>query len=185
MKYLRIVVGLALVALVSAFIVNATHAQGVTAQPGYIENGAVNDFGNGPVEIKILSGNASVAAAVASGTLSSTTATVLTLTGTPTLPPCVGCAIGTNAGATTTTVVSSSGNTITITATLGALTNGTTLIGWGIPCTASPPAGVRAAQIQPGQPGGSDYPFYSLGRICGYAPNGPGAMILTFPIGAH
>jgi hypothetical protein len=183
MKYLRILVGLAFVAWASAFIGPAVNAQTVTAQPGYIENGAVNDFGNGPLEVKVLNGNASIAAAVVNGTLASSTATLLTLTATPTLPPCVGCAIGSNAGATTTTVVTSSGNTITITATLGALTPGTSVIGWGIPCTASPPAGIRTAQITPAATG--DYPFYSLGRICGYSPNGPGAQILTFPIGAH
>jgi hypothetical protein len=175
-------VGIALGLL--AFYATLAGAQTIVIpQPAYIENGAANDFGNGPIEMKVLQGQASAAAATSSGVVASETATVLTMSATPTLPPCVGCVI--QAAGATTSVVTSSGNTITITATIGALVNGTTVVAWGIPCTASPPAGVRVAPLVPGQPGGTDLPFNSSGRICGYAPNSPGALVLTFPIGAH
>lgn len=183
MTKLRNIVAAAALAAV-AFLPSFVAAQSVTPQPAYIASDGANDFGNGPVEMKVLQGNAAIAAATSSGTVASSTATLLTMSATPTLPPCVGCVIQ-GATAATTSVVTSSGNTITLAATIGAVTGGSTTIAWGIPCTTSPPAGVRVAPVSSGQPGGTDLPFYSYGRICGYGANGPGAMVLTFPIGAH
>jgi len=180
MKYFRTLVALAAAVLLSA----AAMAQTVAPQPGYVDPGSINDFGNGPLEVKILTGSAQIGAALETGTLATSTATILTMVTTPTTLPCVGCYVGSNAGATTTTVVSATGKTISLTATLGALTPGTSVIAWGIPCAAAPVTGQKAALLQAGQPSG-DYPFYTAGRICGYAQNGPGAMVLTFPIGAH
>lgn len=179
-------------------------AQSVISLPTYIDNsGGAKDFGNGPLEFKILQGSAIITTSQGFGTVSSVSGTLITLTATPTTPPCINnnnvatqtalnCAVG-GGGITPGTLIGSyNASTGTGTGTgpsIGISTLNTTngifagmQIGWGGACPATPPGG---SPVQAQQPGPGDLPFYTYARLCGYAQFSPGATVLPFAIGAH
>lgn len=178
----------ALAAIVGAMLMSEVgRAQTVTPLPAYVNPGTVTDLGNGPVELKIIQGNALLATSSGAGIGSTSgSSTALTLTTTPATPPCVGCVItgvinanGSNPVATGTTVINYNGTTTVGLSSAQTIAAGTSLV-WGAACPTTP--GV----VLPVQGGvGGDFPFYTLARICAYSPNGPGAAVLPFAIGAH
>lgn len=165
-------------------------AQVVTQLPVYIDNstsaGAAvpYDFGNGPLEFKLLQGSVALFTSQGSGVGSTSgSSTTLTLTATPTVPPCVGCTIS-GPGITSGTTVSAFNGTTTITLSAAMTVPASSALAWGAACPSSS-SGFRVALMQPGQPIGGDIPFYTQARICGAAPFGGGGLVLPFAIGAH
>lgn len=160
-------------------------AQVVTQLPAYLNVNTITDLGNGPLELRTVLGNAWLFTAQGSGTGTATT-TALTLTATPATPPIVGGFISCNAptncsipaNTTVTAFNGTTGVTLSATATITAAQ-----VNWGAACPAynggTPPYPALQLQV------GLDLPLYTQSRICGYSNNGPGAQILTFPIGAH
>lgn len=156
-------------------------AQIVTQLPAPIVANSITDFGNGPLELRVLLGNAWMFTSQGSGTGTSAGTTALTLTATPATPPCIGCIISGGAipaGTTVTAFNGTTGITTSVATTVTAIT-----VSWGAAC---PPFanGLPAPNVAL-QPGGPDLPLFTQSRICGYAANGPGAQIVVFPIGAH
>lgn len=202
MKYLHILIGLGLAAI--SFITNAD-AQTAAKQPAFIQSQQWADLGNGPTSIMPLEGAGSIylSGGGAGVTATAAASTAVTLSGTPAIAPCVGCALTcapTNTAVCTipanTTVLAYNGTT-TITAS-AAVTVTAASLNWGAACPAataanvpgvSPstvaslgaPINVRASAVQIGL---SAYPIYSAARICPYGSQG-GLSFLTFPIGAH
>jgi hypothetical protein len=163
----------------------AALSQVVTRLPVYIDNnGSVYDFGNGPLEFRVMSGSMSLFTSQGSGVGSTSgSSTSLTLTATPASnPPCVGCSIS-GTGITAGTTVSAFNGTTSITLSAAMTVASSTALAWGAACPASA-AGYRIMQLQPGQSGG-DIPMYTYARICGAAQFSPGATVLPFAIGAH
>jgi hypothetical protein len=158
-------------------------AQTVTQQPTpIINNGSYTDFGNGPLELKLMQGQAQLLTSLGSGTGSTSgSSTTLTLTATPTTAPCVGCEIS-GAGITSGTTVAAFNGTTTITLSAAMTVAASTPLSWGAACPASP-FGTGTTLIQAAV--GGDFPFYTQARVCGYSANGAGGAALTFPIGAH
>lgn len=178
MKYLRTIAGLALVALSAAL----AQAQTVVRLPVAIPNSsAIVDLGNGPLELRILQGNAQIFTSQSSGVGSTSgSSTTLTLTATPTTIPCIGCGIsGTGITAGTTVASYNSGLIIGLSAAMTVASS--TAIAWGAACpsTASSPA-IAAV---PGA--GLDLPLYTYARVCAGAQFSAGAQVLPFAIGAH
>lgn len=165
-------------------------AQDVVQLPGYIDNTpAVTDLGNGPQQLKILSGAAAVFTSQSSGVRNTNAAgmsTTIPLTAVPATPPCVGCLVsGTQtsgaaipAGVRVTAYDGVTGITISSGLTIAA---GTT-ISWGAACP-STVGSTRVALLQAGV--GGDPPLYTQARLCATAQNAAGAAYLSFPIGAH
>jgi hypothetical protein len=165
------------------------HAQTVIQVPIYLDNGVpvpIYDFGNGPLEVRVLQGNASIFSMQGSGVstaVAASTTMVLQATAAAT-PPCVGCVIS-GAGITAGTTVAAFNGTTTITLSAAMTVANGTPVSWGMSCPTSLTT-QRVMQLQPGQPAGApDTPLYTYARLCGAAPNGPGAAVLTFPIAAH
>lgn len=176
-------------------------AQTVTQLPAYVDQGGPRDFGNGPIELKIVQGNAIFTTSQGFGVISSVSGTLITLTATPTSTPCIingtiatntvlNCAIG-GGGITAGTLVGSynvstgtgtgTGPSIGIpTGINNTAVNAGQPIGWGAACPASPPAGVTLQASV-----GGDFPFYTYARVCAYQQFGPGALVMPFAIGAH
>lgn len=180
LKYARVALFAALAWLAAAVPVDA---QVVTQLPIYLDNsGVVYDFGNGPLEIRMLQGNAGIFTSQGSGVGSGTTTTI-TLTATPTVPPCVGCAIS---GGTliASSIVTAFNGTTTITTNTSQTVAASTPLAWGAACPTSS-VGNRVMLLQPGQPPTADIPIYTLARICGGAQFTAGATVIPFPIGAH
>ncbi len=178
-------------------------AQTVTSMPAYVNPGAAGyDFGNGPIELKVIQGNAIFTTSQGFGTVSSMAGTLIVLTATPTSPPCVNstlatlvtlnCAIGGGAITSGTLVGSYNASTGTGTGTgpsigvnnLGnnPLIAGMT-VGWGAAC----PASISGPAVPVQASVGGDFPFSTTARVCGYSPasSGPGAAVLPFTLGAH
>lgn len=158
-------------------------AQVVTQLPIYLDNSAaVSDLGNGPVEIRVVQGSASLFTSSGSGVGSTSGSSVtLVLTATPATPPCIGCFIS-GAGVTTGATVSAYNGTTTVTLSNASTIAASTALAWGAACPTTT-AGVRSMLVQAGV--GADFPLYTTARICGGAPYSPGATILPFAIGAH
>lgn len=172
----------AIIAVAALFAVPAP-AQVVTQLPVYINPGVATDFGNGPLELRLLNGNALLTTSQSSGVGSTSGAsTTLTLTATPTTPPCVGCIVNAP-GVTSGTLVASYNGGLIIGLPTAATVPAASAIAWGAACVAgsSPPGAQTPVQAAVG----GDMPFYTQSRICGYSPNGPGASTLPFAIGAH
>ncbi|MEL7086858.1 MAG: hypothetical protein AAGL98_00200 [Planctomycetota bacterium] len=176
----------AFVALAALLPSEAALAQVVTQLPAYININTVYDFGNGPQEIRTLQGNAWMFTSQGSGVGSTSGAsTTLTLTATPTTPPCVGCIIS-GAGITSGTTVAAFNGTTTITLSAAMTVAASTPLAWGAACPSySSISGIAPSPNIALQPGGLDMPLYTQSRICGIANNGPGATVLPFQIGAH
>lgn len=157
----------------------AAPAQTVTQLPAVVTS-TVKDFGNGPMELKVVQGNAIIATSQSGGTSGNATSasTALTVTATPATPPCVGCVIGGTGITAGTTVTATSGTSITLSAAMTVATSAT--LTWGAACPSSLSSGsfIQASV-------GGDWPLYTYARVCGQSPNGPGAMVLPFAIGAH
>jgi hypothetical protein len=187
---LRTAVAAALLALAAMLPSEGALAQVVTQLPVYIDAStssgpvAPTDLGNGPLEFKVLQGNGILFSSSGTGVGSTSGAsTTLTLTATPSTPPCVGCIIS-GAGITSGTTVAAFNGTTTITLSAAMTVAASTPLAWGAACP-STVTGVKGVLIQPGQPTGGDYPFYTQARLCGYSGNAPGLTVLPFAIGAH
>jgi hypothetical protein len=167
----------------AALLPSGAFAQIVTQLPLPIVANSITDFGNGPLELRVTLGNAWLFTSQGSGIGSTSGSNVtLTLTATPATPPCVGCIIS-GAGITPGTTVAAFNGTTTITMSAAMTVAAATPVAWGAACPAF--AGGLPTPNVPLQPGGFDIPVFTQARICGYSANGPGAQILTFPIGAH
>lgn len=178
---------LALLALFAMALPEGALAQNAVALPTYINPGTTTDIGNGPQDLRITQGNALLSTSQGSGVANSTSSSAVVLTAVPTTAPCVGCLFtaSTNPSLTTVTIpagtfVSAFNGVTSVTLSTNVTLGAGALVGWGAACPATP--GV----VLPVQASvGGDLPFYTSARICGYSPNGPGAALLAFPIGAH
>lgn len=158
-------------------------AQTVVAVPTFVAPRTVVDLGNGPTEIKIAQGNLGLFTSSGSG-LGSTSgsSTTLTLTATAAAnPPCVGCVIS-GTGITSGTTVAAFNGTTGITLSAAMTVAASTPLAWGQACPSAPPTNPLLL-VQAGV--GSDAPFYTQARVCGYGGNGPGGLLVQFAIGAH
>lgn len=178
----------ALLALFAVALPEGALAQNAVSLPAYINPGTTTDLGNGPQDIRVTQGNALLSTSQGSGVGSTSgSSTNLTLTAVPATPPCVGCLLTPAASPSLTSVTIPSGafvsayNGVTsVTMSTLITVGGATPLAWGAACPATP--GV----VLPVQASvGGDMPFYTSSRLCGYSPNGPGAALLSFPIGAH
>lgn len=180
---------LAVAALALAFMLPSEGglAQTVTAQPQFAAPRAVLDLGNGPTEIKLLSGSAGVFTSQGSGIGSGTTTTI-TLTATPAIPPCVGCSIS-GGTLTTSSHVTAYNGTTGITTDTSQTVAASTPLAWGAACPAvnvqsgMPPQGYSVYAMQAGVLG--DLPLFTAARVCLAGLNGPGGQFVSFAIGAH
>lgn len=174
------------VLLFAALLPASAFAQVVTQLPVYIDNsGVVYDFGNGPLEIRVVQGNASLFTSSATGVGSTSgSSTALTLTATAAAnPPCVGCIIS-GTGVTSGTTVAAFNGTTGITLSAAMTVAASTALAWGVACPTSS-AGQRVLLVQPGAGGGNDVPLYTQARICGGSQYTAGAIVVPFAIGAH
>jgi hypothetical protein len=170
-----------LIAALFALLPAMAFAQTVTSLPEVIPSGAVTDLGNGPLEYKLVQGNAGLFTSQGSGTGSTSgSSTALTLTAVPTTPPCQGCIIA-GAGITSGTTVAAFNAVTSITLSAAMTVVGGTTVTWGAACPAigSAPSALVQASV------GGDVPFYTQSRVCGSGNFGPGAQVLPFAIGAH
>lgn len=161
-------------------------AQVVTQLPVYLDNsGVVYDFGNGPLEVRIIQGNASLFTSSGIGVGSTSgSSTTLTLTATAAAnPPCVGCVIS-GTGITSGTTVAAFNGTTTVTLSAAMTVAASTPLAWGVACPSST-AGQKVMLVQPGAGGGNDIPLYTQARICGGSQYTAGAIVVPFAIGAH
>lgn len=162
----------------------AAMAQTVTQLPVYTQNnpGSVVDLGNGPIEIKLLSGNAQLWTSQSSGVGNTTgSSTTLVLTAVPATAPCVGCILS-GTGITSGTTVTAFNGVTNVTISAAMTVASSTTISWGAACPASvPTSGV--ALVQAGV--GGDIPLYTQSRICTAGQYAAGATLLPFAIGAH
>ena len=181
----------------------AANAQTANRQPLFAATNAWVDAGNGPTEIMPIEGAATVytSGVNATGvTATSAASTSMTLSATPAIPPCVGCAVTcalTNTAVCTipagTTVTAYNGSTGVTTS--AATTTTAASLSWGVACPTSgfptapsaagnvlsPPLNLRAG-VEPFTAG---IPVYSASRICVYGSQQAGLTFVNFPIGAH
>lgn len=159
--------------------------QTVTPAPTYVDNSqnVVTDLGNGPTEIKMVTGSAQLFTRQGSGVGSTSgSSTNLTLTAVPTVTPCVGCNISGTGVTSGTTVTAFNGTTsITLSTTL-TIASGTALA-WGSACPTTMAGVTNLLLAQAGV--GGDLPFYTQARVCAAGQFAAGASLLQFPIGAH
>lgn len=157
------------------------HAQTVTQLPQFVAPAALLDIGNGPTEIRMLTGSMAISTSQSSGPASTSgSSTTLTLQSTPTTVPCVGCIISGLGITSATTVASYSGVTIGLSAAMTVASP--TTVSWGAACPGAPPT-APVALVQASV--GADLPFYTQARICTYGVRGPGGQFVNFAIGAH
>ena len=179
MKNFRSMFGAVLIAALASAAPAA--AQVVTSLPKYAASGTVFDAGNGPTEIRMLSGSMAIFTSQGSGVGSTSgSSTSLTLTTTPLTVPCVGCIISGTGITSGTTVTAYSGTNITLSAVMTVASS--TALAWGAACPGSPPT-APAALVQAAV--GADMPFYTQARVCTYGVRGPGGQFLQFAVGAH
>lgn len=172
-------------AVVCAMLVPAS-AQVVTPLPVYLDNsGVVYDFGNGPLEIRMIGGAAGIFTASGTGVGSTSgSSTTLTLTATAAaVPPCVGCVIS-GTGITSGTTVAAFNGTTTITLSAAMTVAASTALAWGMACPTTG-AGQKQMLLQAGQPPSADIPLYTQARVCGVSQFNAGATVIPFAIGAH
>lgn len=184
-KYLRNV-GVALFAALALLAVSLpAPAQVVTSLPVFVDNSpTVTDLGNGPIEIRVMTGSAALFTSSDTGVGSTSgSSTLLTLTSTAAAkPPCVGCAISGTGITAGTTIISFNGTTgIGLSAAMTVASG--TAVAWGKACPSAVGSN-RVMQVQAGN-ASSDLPLYTYARICGSGQFGPGAVIVPFAIGAH
>jgi len=178
-----------MLALSAAALSSVAHAQAVTKQPQFAAPRTILDLGNGPTEIKMLTGSAGLFTAQGSGVGSTSgSSTTLTLTASAAAnPPCVGCQIS-GTGITAGTTVAAFNGTTTITLSAAMTVAASTPLAWGMACptadaSGNPPIGSPVALVQAGV--GGDLPLYTAARICLAGLTGPGGQFVNFAIGAH
>lgn len=160
----------------------AAQAQTVTQQPQFVAPRAILDLGNGPIELRMITGSMAVFTSQSSGVGSTSgSATLLTLTATPLTVPCVGCILS-GTGITSGTTVASFNGGLQVGMSAAMTVAGGTAVAWGSACPAAPPT-AAVAFIQAAV--GADLPFYTQARVCTYGGTGPGGQFTTFAIGAH
>lgn len=171
-----------LIAALLALLPGVAFAQTVVQLPIYTQNnpGQVVDLGNGPLELRVLQGNAQIATSQGSGVGSGST-TSITLTATPAIPPCIGCSIS-GGTLTTSSHVTAFNGTTTITTDTSQTVAASTPLSWGAACPTTWD-GRPVMQIQAGS--GGDLPLYTAARVCASGQYAPGAVLLPFAIGAH
>jgi len=162
-------------------------AQTAVKQPYTISNNAWVDFGNGPLEILPAEGNAQLYTRGSTGVGSTSgSSTALTLTATPTYPPCVGCVISGTGITAGTTVTATSTTSVTLSSAMTVASS--TALAWGVACPTSgaPPANasISAPLNMRATASPTRYPVYSSARLCGYGGAQGGATVLAFPIGS-
>ncbi len=176
-----------LVALL-ALLPGIAFSQTAVKQPYVLTNNAWTDLGNGPLEILPIEGNGALYTRGSTGVGSTSgSSTTLTLTGTPTFPPCVGCVIsGTGITAGTTVTVFNGTTTITLSAAMTVASS--TALAWGVACPTSGSPPLNAATSSPinmrASASPTRFPVYSSARLCGYGGAQGGASLLAFPIGS-
>lgn len=176
-----------LIALLLAALPSAALAQSAAKQPQFVSNGAWVDLLNGTASVMSAQGNGNVymrgSSAVGSTSGSSTT---LTLTGTPTYAPCVGCIIS-GTGITAGTTVAAFNGTTTVTLSAAMTVAATTTVYYGVACPTSgaPPNNAATSPAVQIVSGGRAIPLYSYARICAYGGSQAGWTALTFPVGAY
>lgn len=190
-KCLLSLMRVALLAL-AALVPGLAFAQTVTQQPVFVAPRTVVDLGNGPTEVLAILGNGAVFTSQSSGvgqTAGGASATLLTLTATPTTVPCVGCILsGTGITSGTTATAYDGGLKVTMSTALSVATS--TTVSWGAACPVSsqttpvqvPQSSLLAliqAAVSPA------LPFYTQARVCAYGVTGPGMQMVNFAIGAH
>lgn len=177
-------------------------AQTVVQLPAFVAPGAVKDFGNGPIELIVVQGNALFTTSQGFGTVSSINGTLITLNATPTSLPCVNanssytslnCLFG-GGGITPGTLVGSfnpstgsgtgTGPSIGINNLQSTQLQAGMQVGWGSACPAT--IGTNPGFNAQASVGGG-FPFYTNARVCAYSPSntGPGASVFPLAIGAH
>lgn len=174
------------VLLLAALFAVPASAQVVTVLPVYLDNsGVVYDFGNGPIEVRMIGGAAGIFTSSGTGIGSTSgSSTTLTLTATAAaVPPCVGCIIS-GTGITSGTTVAAFNGTTTITLSAAMTVAASTPLAWGMACPATG-AGQKQMLIQAGQPPAADIPLYTQARVCGVSQYNAGATVIPFAIGAH
>jgi hypothetical protein len=174
-----------LIAALLALLPSFAFAQVVTPLPIYTQNnpGQVTDLGNGPLEVRVLLGNAQIFTSSATGVGSTSgSSTTLTLTASAAAnPPCVGCIIS-GAGITSGTTVTAFNGTTGITLSAAMTVAASTPLAWGVACPSTLGTG-PVMQVQAGV--GGDLPLYTQARLCASGQYAPGAVLLPFAIGAH
>lgn len=209
MKYIflksRAALAVALLALAFMLPSEGALAQTAAKQPQFAPPQQWLDLGNGPLEVMPTEGNGAAYTSNGGAGVTGTSAasTALTLSGTPAVPPCIGCVITcdpTNAAVCTipaATTVTAYNGTTGVTTSVATTTTAAKLV-YGAACPASTAANVPGTF--PGQvaslsspltlrAGGLDlgvgaFPLYSAARLCLYGLQN-GLTALTFPIGAH
>lgn len=146
------------------------------------------DLLNGPNEVMALGGSVIVYQNSSNGVGSTSgSSTTLTLTATPTYPPCIGCVIS-GTGITAGTTVAAFNGTTAVTLSAAMTVAASTPLTWGVACpasTAAPPT-PDIVSFSPAlnlQPQMRNVPLYTTARICAYGAQS-GGTILTFPLGA-
>lgn len=162
-------------------------AQTAVKQPYVVNNQAWTDIGNGPIEVLPVEGNGNLYTRGSTGVGSTSgSSTALTLTATPTFPPCVGCVISGTGITAGTTVTATSTTSVTLSAAMTVASS--TALAWGVACptTGAPPT--NAATSVPlnmrSSASPTRFPIYSSARICAYGGQQGGATMLAFPIGS-
>jgi hypothetical protein len=178
---------LAMAMLLGIALPDVAAAQVVVPLPVALNANSVVDLGNGPLELRVLLGNAWLFTASGSSTETAGTSGSPNLTVALNLSPAplVGAIVSGVGVVSGTTVVSYTAGTGVIVLSANLSANAAGVYSFGIACPAFA-AGLPTPNIAL-QAGGSqnDLPIYTQARICGYAANGPGATLLPFPIGAH
>lgn len=172
-------------AMLALVALSPSTAQVVQSLPVYLDNnGPTFDFGNGPLEVRVMGGAAGIFTAQGSGIGSTSGAsTTLTLTATPTTPPCVGCIVN-GSGITSGTLVASYNGGLIIGLPTAATVPASSALAWGAACPATG-AGQKMMLIQAGQPPSADIPLYTQSRVCGASQYNAGATVIPFALGAH
>ncbi len=166
-------------------------AQTAIKQPYAVNSNAWVDLGNGPTEVLPLEGTANIYTSGSTGVGSTSgSSTALTLTATPTFPPCVGCVISGTGITAGTTVTATSTTSVTLSAAMTVASS--TALAWGVACPTSgaPPANASISapinmRATAGGPASTGYPIYSGARVCMFGGAQSGGSVLNFPIGAH
>ncbi len=179
-----------LVALALLMLPGIALAQTAIKQPYAIGSNAWVDLGNGPTEVLPVEGNGNLYTSGSTGVGSTSgSSTALTLTATPTFPPCVGCVISGTGITAGTTVTATSTTSVTLSAAMTVASS--TALAWGVACPTSGAPPVNASISAPinmratAGVAATGYPIYSGARVCGFGGAQSGATVLSFPIGAH
>jgi hypothetical protein len=152
-------------------------AQNATTWPQVAITTSVFDFGNGPLQIRVVRGSPFIFASQGSGTGSTAgSSTTLTLTSTPATPPCIGCLI-TGTGITAGTTVVAYNGTTGITLSAAMTVAASTPLNWGAAC----PSTYTSPYYVQGSPQADYWPLYTTARVCGISPGGPSSVVITLP----